>query len=101
MGHRVGIDIGGTFTDLVLLKDDGEFHVYKEDSTPDEPLLAITRGLSGISEESGISVSDLLQETEFLVHGQTMATNALIQRNGPVIGLMATKGFRDITYLGR
>jgi N-methylhydantoinase A len=101
MGHRVGIDIGGTFTDLVLLKDDGEFYVYKEDSTPDEPLLAITRGLSGISEESGISVSDLLQETEFLVHGQTMATNALIQRNGPVIGLMATKGFRDITYLGR
>ena len=46
MGHRVGIDIGGTFTDVVLLRDDGRFHVYKEDSTPDQPLLAITRGLS-------------------------------------------------------
>lgn len=101
MGHRVGIDIGGTFTDLVLLRDDGRFHVYKEDSTPDEPLLAITRGLAGIADEAGTNVGELLRETEFLVHGQTMATNALIQRNGPVVGLLATKGFRDIMYLGR
>ncbi len=101
MGHRVGIDIGGTFTDLVLLRDDGRFHVYKEDSTPDEPLRAITQGLSGIADEAGMNVADLLRETEFLVHGQTMATNALIQRNGPVIGLLATRGFRDIMYLGR
>ena len=101
MGHRVGIDIGGTFTDLVLLQDDGRFHVYKEDSTPDEPLRAITQGLAGIAAEAGIDVESLLHETEFLVHGQTMATNALIQRNGPQIGLLCTKGFRDITYLGR
>ena len=101
MGHRVGIDIGGTFTDLVLLRDDGRFHVYKEDSTPDEPLLAITRGLVGLAEEAASSVADLLRDTEFLVHGQTMATNALIQRSGPVIGLLATEGHRDIMYLGR
>ena len=101
MGHRVGIDIGGTFTDVVLLRDDGRFHVYKEDSTPDQPLLAITRGLSGMAEEAGTTVAQLLRETEFLVHGQTMATNALIQRNGPVIGLLCTQGLRDIMYLGR
>ena len=101
MGHRVGIDIGGTFTDVVLLRDDGTFHVYKEDSTPDQPLLAITRGLSGVAEETGSTIEELLRETEFLVHGQTMATNALIQRNGPVIGLLCTQGFRDIMYLGR
>ena len=101
MGHRVGIDIGGTFTDVVLLRDDGRFHVYKEDSTPDQPLLAITRGLSGMAEEAGTTVAELLRETEFLVHGQTMATNALIQRNGPVIGLLCTQGLRDIMYLGR
>jgi len=101
MGHRVGIDIGGTFTDLVLLRDDGRFHVYKEDSTPDEPLLAINRGLAGIAEETGTSVTALLRETEFLVHGQTMATNALIQRNGPTVGLLCTQGFRDVLYLGR
>ena len=101
MGHRVGIDIGGTFTDVVLLRDDGTFHVYKEDSTPDQPLLAITRGLGGLAEEAETTVAELLRETEFLVHGQTMATNALIQRNGPVIGLLCTQGFRDIMYLGR
>ena len=101
MGHRIGIDIGGTFTDLVLLREDGRFHVYKEDSTPDEPLLAITRGLAGLAEEAGTSGADLLRETEFCVHGQTMATNALIQRSGPVIGLLATQGHRDVMYLGR
>ncbi len=101
MGHRVGIDIGGTFTDLVLLRDDGEFYIYKEDSTPDEPLLAITRGLAGIAQEAGTTVEELLRSTEFAVHGQTMATNALIQRNGPVVGLLCTQGFRDIIYLGR
>lgn len=101
MGHRIGIDIGGTFTDLVLLREDGRFHVYKEDSTPDEPIVAITRGLIGLAEEAGTNVTDLLRETEFLVHGQTMATNALIQRSGPVIGLLATQGHRDVMYLGR
>jgi N-methylhydantoinase A len=101
MGHRIGIDIGGTFTDLVLLREDGRFHVYKEDSTPDEPLLAITRGLAGLAQEAGTTGAELLQETEFLVHGQTMATNALIQRSGPVIGLLATQGHRDVMYLGR
>lgn len=101
MGHRIGIDIGGTFTDLVLLRDDGRFHVYKEDSTPHEPLLAITKGLAGLAAEAGTTDSELLRETEFLVHGQTMATNALIQRSGPVIGLLATEGHRDVMYLGR
>lgn len=101
MGHRIGIDIGGTFTDLVLLHEDGRFRVYKEDSTPDEPLRAIRVGLEGLANEVGTSVEALLAGTEFLVHGQTMATNALIERNGPTIGLLCTEGFRDILYLGR
>jgi len=100
VGHRIGIDIGGTFTDVVVLGDDGTFHIYKEDSTPDEPLLAITRGLAGVAAEAGTDVADLLRATEFLVHGQTMATNALIQRRGPKVGLLCTQGFRDVTYLG-
>ena len=53
MGHRVGIDIGGTFTDVVLLRDNGRFHVYKEDSTPDQPLLAITRASAGWPRKPG------------------------------------------------
>jgi len=101
MINRIGIDIGGTFTDVVLLQDNGQFLVYKEDSTPDEPLRAITRGLAGIAGEVGVSVEQLLQSTGFLVHGQTMATNALIERNGPTIGLLCTEGFRDVIFLGR
>ncbi len=101
MTNRIGIDIGGTFTDVVLLQDNGQFLVYKEDSTPDEPLHAITAGLAGIAAEVDMSVEALLQSTEFLVHGQTMATNALIQRNGPVVGLLCTEGFRDVLHLGR
>lgn len=101
MINRIGIDIGGTFTDVVLLQDNGKFHVYKEDSTPDNPLRAITQGLSGIAAEIGSSVEDMLRSTDFLVHGQTMATNALIERNGPQIGLLCTEGFRDVIFLGR
>ncbi len=101
MSNRIGIDIGGTFTDVVLLQDNGQFHVYKEDSTPDEPLRAITQGLAGIAAEIDTNVASLLESTEFLVHGQTMATNALIQRNGPIVGLLCTEGFRDVLHLGR
>ena len=101
MASRIGIDIGGTFTDVVLLQDNGRFHVYKEDSTPDEPLRAITQGLAGIAREVDVTVESLLESTEFLVHGQTMATNALIQRNGPVVGLLCTEGFRDVIHLGK
>ena len=101
MPNRIGIDIGGTFTDVVLLQDNGQFVVYKEDSTPNEPLRAISQGLSGLADAVDTSVESLLESTEFLVHGQTMATNALIERNGPVIGLLCTEGFRDVIHLGR
>ncbi|MBI4692963.1 MAG: hydantoinase/oxoprolinase family protein [Gammaproteobacteria bacterium] len=101
MSNRIGIDIGGTFTDVVLLQDSGRFLIYKEDSTPDEPLRAITRGLAGVAREIGSSVEDLLLATDVLVHGQTMATNALIERTGPTIGLLCTAGFRDVIHIGK
>jgi N-methylhydantoinase A len=101
MKFRIGIDIGGTFTDLVLIKDTGERFIYKEDSTPREPLMAITRGLEGLAREAGLSSTrEMLSATDVLVHGQTRATNALIEKNGPKVGLLCTEGFRDITYFG-
>ncbi len=101
MSSRIGIDIGGTFTDIVVLQDNGNFRVYKEDSTPDQPLRAITRGLTGVASEMNLDVAALLGATDFMVHGQTIATNALIERNGPTIGLLCTEGFRDVIHLGR
>lgn len=100
MTFRIGVDIGGTFTDLILIKDNGERFIYKEDSTPQEPLKAITVGLVGLAKEAGLSATEMLKSTEVLVHGQTRATNALIERNGPKIALLGTEGFRDVIYFG-
>ena len=98
MNCRIGIDIGGTFTDFAVSHPDGIF-LWKESSTPDEPEDAIREGLKNIAAHFGRSANELLSETEWLVHGSTIAINTLIQRNGPRIGLVCTRGFRDVLYL--
>lgn len=98
MGYRVGIDIGGTFTDFTVLDDVGHVTIWKEDSTPDDPLRAIETGLNAIASQKGHSLDEFLVHTDSLVHGSTIATNALIERDSPPIGLLCTKGFRDIIY---
>ena len=95
---RIGIDIGGTFTDLTVLEDDGKAHLWKEPTTPDDPLRAIVTGLEGMAGSLDRSVPELLGEARLFVHGTTIATNTVIQRNGPRIGLLATGGFRDVLY---
>jgi N-methylhydantoinase A len=98
MGYRVGIDIGGTFTDFVIIDEQGEVTLWKEDSTPDDPKAAIEKGLRDVTANLGISLEDLLSDTEAFVHGSTIATNTLIQRNGGPVGLLCTDGFRDVLY---
>ncbi len=98
MSHRIGIDIGGTFTDFTVLRDDGSVFLWKEDSTPDRPVTAIETGLASVAEELETNVQALLEDAELLVHGTTIATNTLIQRNGPRVGLLCTEGFRDVLY---
>ena len=95
--YRLGVDIGGTFTDIVLLETDGTIHTKKVLSTPDDYSAAIETGVAELLEESGISVGDI---TEFS-HGTTVATNALIERKGVKVALVTTEGFRDILELGR
>jgi N-methylhydantoinase A len=96
MGYRVGIDIGGTFTDFVIIDEQGEVTLWKEDSTPDDPKAAIEKGLRDVTATLGITLEDLLGETEAFIHGSTIATNTLIQRNGGPVGLVCTEGFRDV-----
>ncbi|NLT05582.1 MAG: hydantoinase/oxoprolinase family protein [Solirubrobacterales bacterium] len=96
MGYRVGIDIGGTFTDFVIIDDEGQVTLWKEDSTPDDPKAAIEKGLTDVAANLGTSVAELLGSTEAFVHGSTIATNTLIQRNGGPVGLLCTDGFRDV-----
>jgi N-methylhydantoinase A/oxoprolinase/acetone carboxylase beta subunit len=88
---RIGIDTGGTFTDLVLLGDDGMV-VHKVRSTPDDPSRAI---LTGVREIAGsLDGADI-------VHGSTVATNAVLERKGARVALLATAGFEDVLRIGR
>jgi len=85
----LGVDVGGTFTDF-LLWEDGELRVYKRPSTPDDPSRGVLAGL----DEAGWS-------PEEVVHGSTVATNAVLERKGAKTALITTKGFRDVLAIGR
>lgn len=99
MALRIGVDIGGTFTDLTVVDDGGRtLLVWKEDTTHGRYAEAIRAGLRAIAAELGRDLRELLEEVGVFVHGSTIATNMLIERNGPQIGLVATEGFRDVLY---
>ena len=95
---RVGIDVGGTFTDLFLLDEaTGDVVRHKLSSTPDDPYKAPIQGLMEILEKAGRTANDL----RFVGLGTTVATNALLERKGARTGLLTTKGFRDLLEIGR
>ena len=95
--YRVGIDIGGTFTDIVFLGDDGTVKVIKESSTPDDYSRAVITGInSGITELS-INPENIVEVN----HGFTVATNAILEGKGERMALITTKGFRDVLELSR
>lgn len=97
--YRIGVDIGGTFTDFTVADESGVVALWKEPSTPAEPTLAIENGLAAVAPKLGVDVTGLLSATDLFVHGTTIATNTVVQRNGPAIGLLCTRGFRDVVYL--
>jgi N-methylhydantoinase A len=98
--YRVGIDIGGTFTDFALLKDDAVV-LEKTLSTPDDNSLAVMAGLARLAESEGLDLADFLARVEAIIHGTTVADNTLIQMNGALTGLLTTEGFRDEIELRR
>ena len=100
MSWRVGIDIGGTFTDFALLKGD-QVVLEKTLSTPEDRSLAVMQGLEKLAEREGLALRDFLGRLEALIHGTTVADNTLIEMNGAVTGLLTTEGFRDELELRR
>ena len=90
--YRVGIDIGGTFTDIVLLGSDGAVHTKKVSSSVDNYAHAIVEGLAQVFRETRISPMAL----EEIRHGTTVASNAILEHKGAKVGLITTKGFRDV-----
>jgi len=93
MTHRIGVDIGGTFTDFALLNDDnGKLTIHKQLTTPHDPAASVLDGCQRLLEAGGASFADV----PAIVHGTTLVTNAVIERKGAVTGVLVTKGFRDI-----
>src|SRR5258705_9117461 len=93
---RIGIDVGGTFTDLVATDDGGHVTIAKAASTPRDPSDGLLDGLGRLAGELGTDLVGLLARTERIVHGTTVATNALLERKGARVGLLTTEGHRDV-----
>ena len=89
---RVGVDIGGTFTDIVVLGSDGSIHTKKVSSSVDDYASAIVEGLAELFAETGLSGAAI----EEIRHGTTVASNAILEHKGARVGLITTKGFRDV-----
>src|SRR5215468_9326569 len=94
--YRIGIDVGGTFTDLVAVDDVGCATLAKVPSTPEDPSAGVLDGLKLLADTLSIPMTALLTQTERIVHGTTVATNALLERSGAKIGLLTTEGHRDV-----
>jgi len=98
MSLRLGIDVGGTFTDLLLINDDsGQSHTAKVPSTPHNPAIAVLAGIDKICRDFGIAANDVRQ----VMHGTTVATNAILTRQGAKVGLVVTHGYRQLLHIAR
>jgi N-methylhydantoinase A len=96
---QIGVDIGGTFTDLVCIDDEGRLHTAKTPSTPDDPSRGVMVGLALLSERMALTLQDMLRTTGLFIHGSTVATNLVVERKGAELGLITTAGFRDVIEL--
>ncbi len=95
--HRIGLDIGGTFTDFVLYHGgERRISLYKCLTTPADPSVAALEGLGELTAQAGIALADVAE----IVHGTTLVTNAIIERRGARLGLLTTQGFRDALEMG-
>jgi len=96
--YRLGCDIGGTFTDFVLLNDQtGEIQINKCLTTPHDPSDAVEEGIRQMEQKTPGFIGKL----DEVIHGTTLVINSIIERKGAKTGLITTKGFRDVLELGR
>ena len=101
MSYRIGIDVGGTFTDYLLLDERGGTRAHKVLSTPADPSQAVLQGLGELAAGIGLSLSEFLRRVEIIVHGTTVTTNAVLTGRTARAGLITTQGFRDALEMRR
>src|SRR5215510_10026933 len=97
MPYRVGFDVGGTFTDFVLQSPTGELTTAKRLTTYPDPSGACVEGLDALLAEAGVALPDVAQA----LHGTTLGSNIVLERKARGVGLVTTRGFRDVLIIGR
>ena len=98
---KIGIDVGGTFTDFLLAEDDGTSSIFKVLSTPRDPSIGLLNGLGEMADSKEKPLSDFIKDVDIIVHGTTVTTNAVLTYNGAKTGLLTTKGLRDALEMRR
>ena len=94
----VGVDVGGTFTDLVLADTEtGTVTIHKVLTTPEDPSIGVAEGVAALCDRAGIA----RESVDHVLHGTTIATNAALEHQGAECGLITTRGYRDILHIGR
>ena len=101
MGLRIGVDVGGTFTDFLVVDEAGNAGIFKTSTTPEDPSVGFFRGLEKAALQHGVSLDTFLQQVETIVHGTTITTNATLTGDGANTGFITTKGFRDVLNMRR
>ena len=101
MTYTVGIDIGGTFTDTVVVDEAGAIGSYKSPTTPGDLLEGVLANLREAAGDAGLEPGAFLREVERIAHGTTAATNAFIERRGAKVALLTTRGFEDTIFMQR
>jgi len=99
MPYTIGVDVGGTFTDVVGVDAQGREYLAKAASTPQDQSEGVLDGLANLAAAIGITLTDLLAATTRIVHGTTVATNALLERRGARAAMLTTEGHRDVTAM--
>lgn len=98
---RIGVDVGGTFTDLVAVDAAGRIRVHKVPTTPSDPAEGVIAAVGAAASSAGLSTRELLQRVGLFAHGSTIATNTVLEGKGARVGLLATEGFRDALEIRR
>ncbi len=98
MTYRLGVDVGGTFTDILLINEEtGETHRAKTSSTPEDQSIGVLRGIKKATAAAGVSMAEIAE----VFHGTTVATNAILENKGARVGLVTTDGFRQVLQIAR
>ncbi|OFX53944.1 MAG: 5-oxoprolinase [Bacteroidetes bacterium GWA2_30_7] len=101
MKYKLGIDVGGTFTDFFLIGEDGSSLIHKTLSTPHDSSVGFITGIKEIAQKLNLELNSFINDIDTIVHGTTVATNALLTMNGAKTALVTTKGFRDALEMRR